>query len=81
MSPLTAVALFFAAYSPARCANIKQRVVDRLSRRRALREPCTAHTHTHSCVIEDEYRSTSLMRNSLPQGPYGRPMSKALWWS
>ena len=27
------------------------------------------------------YRGTSLIRNSLPIGPYGRPMSKALWWS
>ena len=27
------------------------------------------------------YRGTSLIRNSLPLGPYGRPMSEALWWS
>jgi len=27
------------------------------------------------------YRFTSLTENSLPLGPYGRPMSKAQWWS
>ena len=27
------------------------------------------------------YKGTSLRRNRLPLGPYGRPMHKALWWS
>ena len=27
------------------------------------------------------YRGISLIRNSLPLGPYSRPMSRALWWS
>jgi len=27
------------------------------------------------------YRVTSLIRNSPPLGPYGRPMSRALWRS
>ena len=28
-----------------------------------------------------EYRGTSLIRNSTPRGPYSRPMPRALWWS
>ena len=28
-----------------------------------------------------EYRSTSLIRNNPPLGPYRRPMPRALWWS
>ena len=27
------------------------------------------------------YRGTSLIRNTLPVGPYSRPMTRALWWS
>jgi hypothetical protein len=27
------------------------------------------------------YRVTSLIRNSLPLGPFGRPLRGALWWS
>ena len=27
------------------------------------------------------YRGTSLMRNSLPLGPYSRPVPRNLWWS
>jgi len=27
------------------------------------------------------YRGTSLIRNSPPLGPYGRPMPRALWWA
>ena len=27
------------------------------------------------------YRGTSLIRNSLPQGPYSRTVSRALCWS
>ena len=27
------------------------------------------------------YRGTSLIRNSLPLGPYSRPVPRALWWS
>ena len=29
----------------------------------------------------DEYRGTSLVRNSLPLGPYSRTMPRALWCS
>jgi len=27
------------------------------------------------------YRGTSIIRNCLPLGPYGRPMPRTLWWS
>jgi len=27
------------------------------------------------------YRGTALIRNTLPLGPYSRPMPRALWWS
>jgi hypothetical protein len=27
------------------------------------------------------YRGSSLIRNSLPLGPYSRTMPRALWWS
>ena len=31
-------------------------------------------------VLDFEYRSTSLMRNSAPLGPYSGNMPWALWW-
>ena len=37
---------------------------------RVLDEPASGH-----------YRSTSLIRNSNPLGPYSRTMPRALWWS
>jgi len=45
--------------------------------------------HAVSCVRSSlearysAYRATSIIRNSLPLGPYmyGRPMPRALWWS
>ena len=33
---------------------------------------------TVSCL--QYHRGTSLIRNSLPLGPYGRTMPRALWW-
>ena len=34
----------------------------------------------HSAA-DGPYRSTSLIRNSAPIGPYSRTMPRALWWS
>ena len=32
-------------------------------------------------VLVREYRGTSLIRNSVPLGPYSRNVPRALWWS
>ena len=32
-------------------------------------------------VVMAQYRGTSLIRSSLPLGPYRRAMPRALWWS
>ena len=35
----------------------------------------------HITLLVDTYRGTSLIRNSPPLGPYGRPMPRVLWRS
>jgi hypothetical protein len=37
--------------------------------------------HGEVCPPLSLYKGTSLKRISLPLGPDGRPMPKALWWS
>jgi len=36
----------------------------------------------HTCEnCSNQYRGTSLIRNSAPVGPYSSPMPRDLWWS
>jgi len=37
--------------------------------------------YMHGGRVGIAYRGTSLIRNRLPLGPYGKPMTRALWWS